>query len=75
MLDVSDVPVANRICALGNEPDERVALAVALLVRALRGGSVCVDLSTIAASIGRRRVAVARARGVAGGGAGEHVAQ
>ncbi len=52
VLDVSDVPVANRICALGNEPDERVALAVALLVRGLRSGSVCVDLATIAASIG-----------------------
>jgi exodeoxyribonuclease V alpha subunit len=52
VLDVSDVHVAKRICALGAEPDERVALAVALLVRALRGGSVCVDLAMIAASIG-----------------------
>lgn len=52
VLDVSDVPVANRICALGKESDDRVALAVALLVRGLRGGSVCVDLATIAASIG-----------------------
>ena len=33
VLDVSDVRVAERICALGKEPDERVALAVALLVR------------------------------------------
>jgi exodeoxyribonuclease V alpha subunit len=52
VLDVSDVLVANRICALGKEPDERVALAVALVVRALRGGSVCVDLSTIASVVG-----------------------
>ncbi|MGO9385923.1 MAG: exodeoxyribonuclease V subunit alpha [Mycobacterium sp.] len=52
VLDVSDVLVANRICALGKEPDEQVALAVALAVRALRGGSVCVDLSTVAASVG-----------------------
>ncbi len=52
VLDVSDVLVANRVCALGKEPDERVALAVALVVRALRGGSVCVDLSTIAGVVG-----------------------
>jgi len=52
VLNVSDVHVAKRICALGEEPGEQVALAVALLVRALRGGSVCVDLATIAASTG-----------------------
>ncbi|HZU48889.1 MAG TPA: exodeoxyribonuclease V subunit alpha [Mycobacterium sp.] len=52
VLDLADVHVANRICELGNEPDEQVALAVALLVRALRGGSVCVDLSTVASSVG-----------------------
>lgn len=52
VLDVSDVHVANRICALGKESDDRVALAVALVVRALRGGSVCVDLPCIAATIG-----------------------
>ena len=52
VLDISDVHVADRICALGGEPDERVALAVALLVRALRGGSVCVDLATIAGAVG-----------------------
>jgi exodeoxyribonuclease V alpha subunit len=52
VLDVSDVHVAQRICTLGKEPDEGVALAVALLVRGLRSGSVCIDLATIAASIG-----------------------
>jgi exodeoxyribonuclease V alpha subunit len=52
VLDISDVHVANRICALGKEPDERVALAIALVVRALRGGSVCVDLTTIAGVVG-----------------------
>jgi exodeoxyribonuclease V alpha subunit len=51
-LDISDVHVAKRICALGKEQDERVALAVALVVRALRGGSVCVDLPCVAATIG-----------------------
>ncbi|ORB85511.1 exodeoxyribonuclease V subunit alpha [Mycobacterium kansasii] len=48
VLDVADVHVAQRLCALGKETDDRVALAVALAVRALRAGSVCVDLSTIA---------------------------
>jgi exodeoxyribonuclease V alpha subunit len=52
VLDVSDVLVANRVCALGREPDERVALAVALAVRALRGGSVCVDLPAVAGVVG-----------------------
>jgi exodeoxyribonuclease V alpha subunit len=56
VLDISDVHVAKRICALGEEPDERVALAVALLVRALRGGSVCVDLATIASIAGPEEV-------------------
>ncbi|MGA9489319.1 MAG: exodeoxyribonuclease V subunit alpha [Mycobacterium sp.] len=52
VLDVSDVRVADRICHLGRESDERVALAVALLVRGLRGGSVCIELGTIASDIG-----------------------
>ena len=33
---------------MAKEPDESVALAVAIAVRALRGGSVCVDLRSIA---------------------------
>ncbi|MFZ3270465.1 MAG: exodeoxyribonuclease V subunit alpha [Mycobacterium sp.] len=49
VLDIADVHVAQRLTALGSEPDESVALAVALAVRALRGGSVCVDLQTVAA--------------------------
>jgi exodeoxyribonuclease V alpha subunit len=52
VLDVSDVLAADRICALGKESDERVALAVALLVRGLRGGSVCIELKSIASSVG-----------------------
>jgi exodeoxyribonuclease V alpha subunit len=55
-LEISDVHVANRICTLGKEDDERVALAVALLVRALRTGSVCVDLATIAEVVGTDNV-------------------
>lgn len=52
VLDFADVHVAQRLCALGQEDDEQVALAVALAVRALRGGSVCVDLATIADVVG-----------------------
>jgi exodeoxyribonuclease V alpha subunit len=52
VLELSDVHVAQRITALAGECDEDVALAVALVVRALRGGSVCVDLRTVAADCG-----------------------
>ncbi|HZA09936.1 exodeoxyribonuclease V subunit alpha [Mycobacterium sp.] len=47
VLESSDVHVAQRLTALAGEPDERVALAVALVVRALRGGSVCVGLPSV----------------------------
>ena len=56
VLDVADVRVAERICFLGKETDERVALAVALLVRGLRGGSVCVELATVASAVGIEKV-------------------
>lgn len=52
ILETADVHVAIRLTALAAEPDETVALAVALAVRGLRAGSVCVDLSTVAAEIG-----------------------
>ena len=52
VLAPADVHVAQRITALAGEPGESVALAVALAVRALRGGSVCVDLTTVAAEVG-----------------------
>lgn len=51
-LDAADVHVASRLAALAGETDERVALALALVVRALWGGSVCVDLSTVRAEVG-----------------------
>lgn len=50
VLTSSDVHVATRIGALGAESDERVLLAVALTVRAVRRGSVCLDLATVAAT-------------------------
>ncbi len=48
VLGLADIHVAQRLCTLACEPDETVALAVALLVAALRNGSVCVDLARVA---------------------------
>jgi exodeoxyribonuclease V alpha subunit len=48
LFEPADVHVARRLTALAKEPDESVALAIAIAVRALRGGSVCVDLRSIA---------------------------
>jgi exodeoxyribonuclease V alpha subunit len=47
VLESADVLVAQRLTTMAGESDERVALAVAFVVRALRGGSVCVDLAGI----------------------------
>lgn len=47
VLTSSDVHVAKRLGALGREDDERVLLAVGLAVRAVRRGSVCLDLATV----------------------------
>ncbi|CAG7029987.1 exodeoxyribonuclease V subunit alpha [Mycobacterium avium subsp. paratuberculosis] len=52
IFEAADVRVAQRLTALTGESDDRVALAVALLVRALRGGSVCVDLRAVPAQVG-----------------------
>ncbi|MCB0932510.1 MAG: exodeoxyribonuclease V subunit alpha [Mycobacterium sp.] len=52
VLDSSDVLVAQRLTELAGETDPRVALAVGFAVRALRGGSVCVDLSVVAEQVG-----------------------
>jgi exodeoxyribonuclease V alpha subunit len=49
VLDAADVHVARRLCELAGEEDPLVALAVACVVRGVRGGSVCVDLATLAA--------------------------
>ncbi|MCW2767755.1 MAG: recD [Nocardioides sp.] len=48
VLEAADVHVAERLCDLAQERDPLVALAVAVTVRAIRGGSVCVDLTTVA---------------------------
>ncbi|HEX2284275.1 MAG TPA: exodeoxyribonuclease V subunit alpha [Mycobacterium sp.] len=52
VLDPADIHVAQRLSALGDESDERVALAIALVVRALRAGSVCVELNSVAEEVG-----------------------
>jgi exodeoxyribonuclease V alpha subunit len=49
VVEASDVHVATRLGDLAGETDERVLLAVALAVRAVRHGSVCVDLATVPA--------------------------
>ncbi len=48
----ADIQVAVRLTALAGETSEEVALAVRLVVRALRGGSVCVDLREVAPTVG-----------------------
>ncbi|MGO9155526.1 exodeoxyribonuclease V subunit alpha [Mycobacterium sp.] len=52
VFEAADIHVAQRLTVLVGESDERVALAVALVVRALRGGSVCVDLREARAQVG-----------------------
>ncbi len=46
VLLAADVHVATRLAELAGERDETVLLAVALAVRAVRNGSVCIDLAT-----------------------------
>jgi exodeoxyribonuclease V alpha subunit len=52
IIESADVHVAQRLTDLAGETDEAVALVVALVVRALRGGSVCVDLRAVADQVG-----------------------
>lgn len=49
LIEAADVHVARRVAALAGESDEQVLLAVALAVRGVRSGSVCVDLATVPA--------------------------
>jgi exodeoxyribonuclease V alpha subunit len=51
LLTASDLHVARRVGALGGEDDERVLLAVALAVRAVRRGSVCLSLAEAPAEV------------------------
>lgn len=52
VLEAADVHVAQRLTAMAGESDPAVGLALALVVRALRGGSVCVDLDSVQAQVG-----------------------
>ncbi len=51
VLGVADIHTADTVCRIGQEPEERVRLALALAVRALRNGSVCIDLRTVHAVV------------------------
>ena len=57
VLEPADVLVAQRLTALGctapeGDDGENVALAVAFAVRAVRGGSVCLDLARVEEQVG-----------------------
>ena len=49
VIEAADAHTARRIQALAGEPDDEVALALALTVRSLRHGSVCLDLGDLVA--------------------------
>ncbi len=49
VLSAADVHVATRLAELAGEQDDSVRLAVALAVRGVRSGSVCVDLEQLRA--------------------------
>ncbi len=51
VLTVADIAVALRMSRLGAEQSEQVLLAVALAVRGVRTGSVCVELATVADTV------------------------
>ncbi|MFB9743532.1 exodeoxyribonuclease V subunit alpha, partial [Pseudonocardia sulfidoxydans] len=51
LLAAADVHVAGRLGRLGGETDETVLLAAALAVRAVRHGSVCVDLDEVGTTV------------------------
>jgi exodeoxyribonuclease V alpha subunit len=51
VLAEADVHVALRLARLGGESTEEVLLAVALAVRGVRTGSVCVELAEVAGSV------------------------
>jgi len=51
VLTVADIAVALRLSRLGAEQSQQVLLAVALAVRGVRTGSVCVELATVADTV------------------------
>lgn len=57
VLESSDILVARRLTELAGVDDARVVLAIAFVVRALRGGSVCLDLTAVAGQVGHPELA------------------
>ncbi len=51
VLSPADVHTAEAVTRMGGEGDDRVRLALALAVRALRNGSVCIDLDTVSTTV------------------------
>ena len=51
VLSPADVHTADAVARMGGESDDRVRLALALAVRALRNGSVCIDLDTVSTTV------------------------
>ncbi|ONI73909.1 exodeoxyribonuclease V subunit alpha [Kribbella sp. ALI-6-A] len=52
VLLAADVHVASRLTAMLGETDETVALACALVARAVRAGSICLDLALVRDEVG-----------------------
>ena len=51
VLKPADVHTAEALARIGGETDDRVTLAAALAVRALRHGSVCIDLREVSGTV------------------------
>ena len=47
VLNPADVHTADTVCRIGLEAHDKIRLALALTVRALRSGSVCIDPQTV----------------------------
>ncbi|RJS45946.1 exodeoxyribonuclease V subunit alpha [Nocardioides cavernaquae] len=52
VLEAADVHVARHACAIAGEQDPQAALALALTVRAVRHGSICLALDEVAGELG-----------------------
>ncbi|GAA1587460.1 exodeoxyribonuclease V subunit alpha [Kribbella sancticallisti] len=59
VLVAADIHVASRLTAMLGETDESVALACALVVRAVRAGSICLDLAEVRDEVGEDGAALA----------------
>ena len=71
VLTAADVHVATNLGRLGGETETSVLLAVALAVRAVRHGSVCLELAAVAESLADLDLPWPDPDGVVGGGRAE----